>query len=101
MIMKFVVEISFISWYSNSILFNLVFPIDNILSCFFFFSWLLSCIFYFLNYWLNYWLNLFFFLIFIVTAELTIPTGMPTKNAKAENEAHPVTLEAKISKCPI
>ena len=100
MIMKFVVEISFISWYSNSILFNLVFPIDNTLSCFFFF--LDYCLVFFIFLIIDLIIDLiFFFLIFIVTAELAIPTGMPTKNAKAENETHPVTLEAKISKCPI
>ena len=36
--------------------------------------------------------------IFIV-AELAIPTGIPTKEAKAEIETHPVSEEAKISKC--
>ena len=34
---------------------------------------------------------------FIVAAELAIPTGIPTKDAKAEIETHPVTVEAKIS----
>ena len=36
--------------------------------------------------------------IFNPTAELVIPTGMPTKEAKAEMETHPVTPETK-SKC--
>ena len=36
--------------------------------------------------------------IFIATAELAIPTGILTKEAKAELETHPVTVETKISK---
>ena len=39
--------------------------------------------------------------IFYPTAELAIPTGTPTKEAKAGLEAHPVTAETKISKCSI
>ena len=39
--------------------------------------------------------------IFIVVAELTIPTGILTKEAKAEIETHPVIVEAKISKCSV
>ena len=38
-------------------------------------------------------------LIFIGAAELAIATGIRTKEAKAEMETHPVTVEAKISKC--
>ena len=37
--------------------------------------------------------------IFIPTAELSIFGGISIKEAKAEMEAHPVTEEAKISKC--
>ena len=33
--------------------------------------------------------------------ELVIPTGIPTKEAKAEIEKHPVTVETNISKCLI
>ena len=69
--------------------FNLVFGSNTIL-CF---------SFLFFNYWLIY------FLIpavitqsFIVAAELAIPTGIPTKEAKVKMERHPVTAEAKISK---
>ena len=40
-------------------------------------------------------------LIFNTTAELTIPTGIPNKEAKAKMETHPVTVEAKISKSSI
>ena len=34
-------------------------------------------------------------------AELVIPIGIPTEEAKAEMETHPVILEAKIRKCSI
>ena len=34
--------------------------------------------------------------IFIVAGELAIPTGILTKESKAEIETHPVTVEAKI-----
>ena len=36
---------------------------------------------------------------FIPNAELSIPTGVPTKEAKAETETHPVTAEDKTAKC--
>ena len=39
--------------------------------------------------------------IFNPTAELVIPSGIPTKRAKSEMETHPVTVEIKISKCAI
>ena len=39
--------------------------------------------------------------IFIVIAEIAIPTGIPTKEARAEIEAYPVTVEGRISKCSI
>ena len=39
--------------------------------------------------------------IFIPTAELVIPIGLPTKEAKVAIETHPVTAEAKISMCSI
>ena len=39
--------------------------------------------------------------IFNPIAELLIPIGIPTKEAKAEMETHPVTVEIKISKCSI
>ena len=32
-------------------------------------------------------------------AELIIPIGFPTKEAKVEMEIHPVTVEIKISEC--
>ena len=39
--------------------------------------------------------------VFIVSAELTTPAGIPTKEAKAEIETYPVTVQAKISKCSV
>ena len=39
--------------------------------------------------------------IVIVITEIAIPTGIPTKEARAEIEAHPVTVEERISKCSI
>ena len=39
--------------------------------------------------------------IFNPITELVIPIGIPTKEAKAEMETHPVTLEIKMSKCSI
>ena len=38
---------------------------------------------------------------FIVTAELAIPTGIPTKDSNAETATQPVTVEAKICKCSV
>ena len=38
---------------------------------------------------------------FIVVAEITIPTGTPTTEAKAEIETYPVIPEARISKCSV
>ena len=35
------------------------------------------------------------------TAELLIPIGIPTKEAKAEIEIHPVIVDTKIGKCSI
>ena len=39
--------------------------------------------------------------IFNPLAELVIPTGIPSKEAKLEIEVHLVTTEAKIRKCSI
>ena len=36
---------------------------------------------------------------FVPITEFTIPTEVQTNEANAENETHPVTVEAKISKC--
>ena len=40
-------------------------------------------------------------LVFIVNVELAIPTGIPAKEAKAEMETDPETVEAKIRKCSV
>ena len=37
--------------------------------------------------------------IFNIIAELAIPIGIPTKEAKTEMETHLVTVKFKISKC--
>ena len=37
--------------------------------------------------------------IFNPTVELVIHKIIPTKEAKADNEMHPITVETKISKC--
>ena len=73
-------------------LFNLVFANNTILSCFFFFFLIIDL----------------YSLLPAVTAknfnpipELVIPIVIPTKEAKAKIEIHPVTAEAKIRKCSI
>ena len=70
-------------------LFNLDFANNNILSCFFFFFLIIDL----------------YFLIptaiaqtFNPIAELVIPIVIPSKEAKAEIEIHPVIAEAKIRK---
>ena len=75
-----------------SMLFNLDFAKNTILSCFFFFFLIIDL----------------YFLIAAVTAqmfnpisELVIPIGIPTKEAKAEMETHPAIVEPKIRKCSI
>ena len=73
-------------------LFNLYFAKNTILSCFFFFFLIIDL----------------YFLIPAVIAqtfnpisELIIPLGIPSKEAKADIEKHPLTVEAKIRKCSI
>ena len=72
------------------VLFQLVFAKNTILSCFFFVI-----------------INLCFLIpavikqIFNPTAELVIPTGIPTREAKAEFQSQSVKVEAKISKYSI
>ena len=71
-------------------LFKLDFTTNNNLSCFCFFLLII---------------HLYFLIpadiaqIFNLIAELVIPIGIPIKEAKAENEIHPVIVEAKIRKC--
>ena len=70
-------------------LFNSNFANDNILSCFFFVLII----------------DLYFSVPAVITqifnpvAELVIPIGIPTKEAKPEMETHPLTVEIKISNC--
>ena len=73
-------------------LFNLDFANNTILSCFLFFFLIIDL--YFL-------IPVVIAQIFNFIAELVIPIGIPTKEAKAEMETHPVTVEIKISKCSI
>ena len=73
-------------------IFNLVFANNIILTCFFFFF--LIIVLYVL-------IPAAIALIFNSIAELVIPIGISSKEAKAEIETHPVIVEAKISKCLI
>ena len=67
-------------------LFNLDFANNTILSCLFFFFLIIDL----------YLLILAVITqIFNPTAELLIPTRIPTKEAKSEMETHPVTLQTK------
>ena len=69
-------------------LFSLDFAKNIILSCFFFFFLII---------------DLYFFIPVVITqifnsiADLVIPIGIPTKEAKSEMEAHPVIVEITIS----
>ena len=76
----------------TSLLFNSDFGNNTILSCFFFYFWII---------------DLFFLIpaitvqIFNHVAGLVNPIGIPSKEAKAEIETHPIIVEAKIRKCSI
>ena len=70
-------------------LFNLDFPNNIILSCFFFFFLIID---------LYLLIPAVIAQVFNPIAELIIPIGIPTKEAKAELEPHPVIVEAKIIK---
>ena len=80
----------------TSMLFNLVcffsFVNNTILSCFFFF--ILITDLYFL-------IPAVIAQIFNPIAELVIPIGIPSKEAKVEIEIHPVIVEVKIMECSI
>ena len=71
-------------------LFDLDFANNTILSCFFF----LIIDSYFL-------IPAAISQIFNPIAELIFPIGIPSNEAKAEIEIHPVIVEAKIRKCSI
>ena len=76
----------------TSMLFNLDFADNNILSCFFFFLLII---------------DLYFLIpaaiahIFNPIAELVTPIGIPSKEVKAEVEINPIIAEPKIRKCSI
>ena len=76
----------------TSIVFNLVFASNTISSCFFFFFFITDL--YFL-------IPAIIMEIFIVIAELAIPAGIPTKEARAENEKQPIAVEVRIIKCSV
>ena len=71
---------------------TLVFASNTILSCFFFFFLIIDL--YFL-------IPAVITEIFIVIPEFAISTGIPTKETRTEVETHPVTVQAKISKCSV
>ena len=73
-------------------LFNLDFANNTILSCFLLFFLIIEL--YFL-------IPAVIAQIFNPIAELVIPTGIPTKEEKADMETHPVIVELKIRKCSI
>ena len=70
-------------------MFNLDFASNTILSCFVFFFLIIDL--YFL-------IPAVIAQIFHKIAELVIPTGIPTKEAKIETETHPVIVVDTISK---
>ena len=72
--------------------FNLVLANNTILPCFFFFFYIID---------LCFLIPAIIEQVFNPTEELLMPTGIPTKETKAETETYPVTAEAEISKCSI
>ena len=70
----------------TSMLFNSDFANNTILSCFFFFFLIID---------LYFSIHAVIVHIFNSIAELVIPIGKPTKEAKAEIEIHPVIVEPK------
>ena len=76
----------------TSLLFNLDFANNTILSCFFFLFLIIEL--YFL-------IPAVIAQIFNTIAELVIPIGIPGKDAKEENELHAVNVEAKIRECSV
>ena len=71
----------------TSMLFNLVFANNNILSCFFFFSLIID---------LYCLIPAAIAQIFNPIAKFVISIGVPSKKPNAEIEIHPVIVEAKI-----
>ena len=76
----------------TSMLFNLDFANYNVLACFFFY-FLINDLYVLIPAVIKQTLN--------PIAELVIPIGIPTKEAKAEMETLPVTVEVKVSKSSI
>ena len=72
----------------TSIAFNLAFPSNNILSCFFLLFLIID---------LCFLIPAVITQIFSPTAEFTKPTGMQTNVASAEIETQPVIVGAKIN----
>ena len=72
-------------------IFNLDFPNNTVLACFFFFLIIALC----------FLIPAVITQIFNHIGELVISIGIRTKEAKAEMETHPVIIEAKIRKCSI
>ena len=58
-------------------------------------------LFFFLHHWLILFNSRNYAWIFNATAGIPVPTDILTKGAKGEMETHPVTLEAKISRCKV
>ena len=75
-----------------SMLFNLVFANNTILSCFFFFFLIID---------LYFSIPAAIAQIFSPIAEPVILIGIPSQEVKAEIEIHPVIVEAKIRTCSI
>ena len=73
-------------------LFHSDFASNTILSCFYVFFLIIDL--YFL-------LSAAIARSFNLIAELAIPMGIPSEEAKAEIETHPVNVEAKIRQCSI
>ena len=73
-------------------LFHLDFVKNAILSCFFFFFLIIA---------LYVLISAVIEQTFNHIGELIIPIRIPSKEAEAEIEIHPVTVEAKIRKCSI
>ena len=69
----------------TSMLFNLAFAINTILSCFVFFFLIID----------------FYLLIAAAVAEIVIHIGIPSKEAKTKIEIDPVIAETKIRTCSI
>ena len=75
----------------TSVLFNLAFACNTVLSCFFFFFLIID---------LHFLIPAVIAKIFIATAELAIPTGTLTKEANSEIETQPLTAKTNQENVP-